>query len=131
MLGKSSEEHSVALLLLMLQTLERVRAPSDDPKEAIEEAKFSRSEPFKTRRAKQIQTVEFPTTTIGSFPQTAGAQRCLCFSHGVTTGIISPTPVQAASLPGFSERQDGLLNQPDGSCMTCGGRRLDTNTTLQ
>ena len=51
-------------------------APADDPKEAIEEAKFSRSEPFKTRRAKQIQTVDFPTTTIGSFPQTAGAQHC-------------------------------------------------------
>ena len=51
-------------------------APADDPKEAIEEAKFSRSEPFKTRRAKQIQTVDFPTTTIGSFPQTAGAHHC-------------------------------------------------------
>ena len=45
---------------------------TDDLKEAVEESKFSRSEPFKARRAKQVQTVDFPTTTIGSFPQTPG-----------------------------------------------------------
>lgn len=46
---------------------------ADDPKEQIEEKLFNRSQEFKTRREAQIQTVEFPTTTIGSFPQTAGA----------------------------------------------------------
>ena len=46
---------------------------ADDPKEQIEEKLFHRSQEFKTRREAQIQTVEFPTTTIGSFPQTAGA----------------------------------------------------------
>lgn len=44
----------------------------DDPKEAIAENLFNRSEDFKARRAKQIQTPDFPTTTIGSFPQTPG-----------------------------------------------------------
>lgn len=33
---------------------------------------FIRSEPYELRRDKQIQTHAFPTTTIGSFPQTAG-----------------------------------------------------------
>ena len=45
---------------------------ADDPKEQLKEAMFNRSEEFKVRRATQIQTVDFPTTTIGSFPQTAG-----------------------------------------------------------
>lgn len=46
---------------------------ADDPKEQIAENLFGRSQDFKARRGSQIQTVEFPTTTIGSFPQTAGA----------------------------------------------------------
>lgn len=33
---------------------------------------FNRPEDFKTRRPKQIKTPPFPTTSIGSFPQTAG-----------------------------------------------------------
>jgi len=45
---------------------------ADDPKEQIEEKLFNRSQDFKARRGSQIQTVEFPTTTIGSFPQTTG-----------------------------------------------------------
>ena len=48
---------------------------ADDPKEQIAENLFGRSQDFKARRGSQIQTVEFPTTTIGSFPQTAGAPR--------------------------------------------------------
>ena len=44
-----------------------------DPKKQIEESLFNRSEDFKSRRPKQIQTGDFPTTTIGSFPQTAGS----------------------------------------------------------
>ncbi len=35
---------------------------------------FNRAEVFAKRRAEQIQTVDFPTTSIGSFPQTAGAR---------------------------------------------------------
>ena len=51
---------------------------ADDPKEAIAENLFNRSEEFKARRAKQIQTPDFPTTTIGSFPQTPGNHLCHC-----------------------------------------------------
>ena len=36
---------------------------------------FERSEDFETRRPKQIEMPAFPTTTIGSFPQTNGALR--------------------------------------------------------
>ena len=54
---------------------------ADDPKEQIEESLFNRSQEFKARRESQIQTVDFPTTTIGSFPQTAGAHS---LSHFVT-----------------------------------------------
>lgn len=39
----------------------------------LDEALFSRSEDFETRRPKQIAMPAFPTTTIGSFPQTTGA----------------------------------------------------------
>jgi hypothetical protein len=39
----------------------------------IEAAKFRRPEAFEARRDKQIQLPAFPTTSIGSFPQTAGA----------------------------------------------------------
>ena len=35
---------------------------ADDPKEAIEEAKLNRSEPFFAPHSKQVQTVDFPTT---------------------------------------------------------------------
>ncbi len=52
---------------------ETVLRCADDPKEQLKEAMFNRSEEFKVRRKTQIQTVDFPTTTIGSFPQTAGA----------------------------------------------------------
>ncbi len=51
---------------------------ADDPKEAIAENLFNRSEEFKARRSKQIQTPDFPTTTIGSFPQTPGAHSTSC-----------------------------------------------------
>ena len=53
---------------------------ADDPKEKIEESLFNRSQEFKARRKSQIQTVDFPTTTIGSFPQTAGACSCRAVS---------------------------------------------------
>lgn len=48
---------------------------ADDPKEATAENLFNRSDDFEARRAKQIQTPNFPTTTIGSFPQTPGIAR--------------------------------------------------------
>ncbi|CAL8468951.1 g8492 [Coccomyxa elongata] len=55
----------------------------NDPKEAIAENLFNRSEDFKARRAKQIQTPDFPTTTIGSFPQTPELRRArLQFKKG-------------------------------------------------
>jgi hypothetical protein len=40
---------------------------------------FARPEPYEQRRGKQIRTPAFPTTTIGSFPQTPGesVQHCL------------------------------------------------------
>ena len=38
---------------------------------------FNRGEVFAKRRGSQIQTVDFPTTSIGSFPQTAGAHAAL------------------------------------------------------
>ena len=39
----------------------------------LDEALFNRSEDFETRRPKQLAMPAFPTTTIGSFPQTNGA----------------------------------------------------------
>ena len=38
----------------------------------VAEDQFDRPENFETRRPKQINTHAFPTTSIGSFPQTAG-----------------------------------------------------------
>ena len=38
----------------------------------LEEKMFERSEGFEARRPKQIEVPPFPTTTIGSFPQTNG-----------------------------------------------------------
>ena len=43
------------------------------PAEAeVDKAELVRSEPYSVRRPKQIHTPAFPTTTIGSFPQTQG-----------------------------------------------------------
>ena len=44
----------------------------------LDEALFSRSEDFETRRPKQVAMPPFPTTTIGSFPQTNGARATRC-----------------------------------------------------
>jgi 5-methyltetrahydropteroyltriglutamate--homocysteine methyltransferase len=45
---------------------------------------FSRSESYQVRRAKQPQFPAFPTTTIGSFPQTAAIRRArLQFKKGI------------------------------------------------
>ena len=43
-----------------------------DPEIKMDRGLFNRPEDFKTRRPKQIKTPPFPTTSIGSFPQTAG-----------------------------------------------------------
>lgn len=48
-----------------------------DPKDEVAETLFNRAEVFAKRRGSQIQTVDFPTTSIGSFPQTAGAHAAL------------------------------------------------------
>lgn len=40
---------------------------------------FSRPKPYDVRREQQLQLPAFPTTTIGSFPQTAGARVFPCF----------------------------------------------------
>eukprot|EP00208_Stichococcus_sp_RCC1054_P007050 CAMPEP_0206136888 /NCGR_PEP_ID=MMETSP1473-20131121/2104_1 /ASSEMBLY_ACC=CAM_ASM_001109 /TAXON_ID=1461547 /ORGANISM="Stichococcus sp, Strain RCC1054" /LENGTH=757 /DNA_ID=CAMNT_0053529723 /DNA_START=157 /DNA_END=2430 /DNA_ORIENTATION=- len=52
-----------------LDRLPAPKAPTDDQLE-LEEKLFERSEDFETRRPKQIDVPAFPTTTIGSFPQT-------------------------------------------------------------
>lgn len=39
----------------------------------LEEKLFERCEDYETRRGKQVAMPAFPTTTIGSFPQTNGA----------------------------------------------------------
>lgn len=51
--------------------------PADIPLDAanIQPAMFARPEPFATRRDKQVATPAFPTSTIGSFPQTAEVRR--------------------------------------------------------
>ncbi|CAK0780359.1 hypothetical protein CVIRNUC_005025 [Coccomyxa viridis] len=56
-------------------SLSKCQPPLNDPKEQIAENLFNRSQEFKSRRGSQIKTVEFPTTTIGSFPQTAELRR--------------------------------------------------------
>ena len=48
-----------------------------DPKDEVAETLFNRAEVFAKRRGSQIQTVDFPTTSIGSFPQTTGAHASL------------------------------------------------------
>ncbi|KAK9821557.1 hypothetical protein WJX81_005017 [Elliptochloris bilobata] len=54
-----------------------------DPKEEVAETLFNRAEVFAKRRGAQIQTVDFPTTSIGSFPQTAELRRArLQFKKG-------------------------------------------------
>ncbi len=54
-------------------------APSDPELEAkigsLDEEAFHRPEPYEQRRSKQIQLPPFPTTTIGSFPQTRQIRR--------------------------------------------------------
>jgi hypothetical protein len=54
--------------------LEKLRAAAD-PSLALERGLFDRPEPYEARRAKQVVTRAFPTTTIGSFPQTADVRR--------------------------------------------------------
>lgn len=49
--------------------LPKPQSPADHQFE-LEESMFERSEDYETRRAKQIAMPPFPTTTIGSFPQT-------------------------------------------------------------
>lgn len=54
----------------------------------LEQKLFERPEDYETRRAKQVEMPAFPTTTIGSFPQTIGAHhtcqaRCLPSSNAI------------------------------------------------
>lgn len=42
---------------------------------ALDEEAFTRAEPYDQRRSKQVQLPRFPTTTIGSFPQTRQIRR--------------------------------------------------------
>ena len=71
---------------------------ADDPKEQIAENLFGRSQEFKARRGSQIQTVEFPTTTIGSFPQTAGAPRHQQVSLSSAAGCLMASAALGGSL---------------------------------
>jgi hypothetical protein len=74
-----------------------VPAPAaDDPKKQVDEKLFNRSEGFKSRRPKQIQTGDFPTTTIGSFPQTPGESPQTCAMQG--EGQKSQCPFREAEL---------------------------------
>lgn len=45
-----------------------------NPVANLDKGLFSRPTSFKERRSAQIKTRAFPTTTIGSFPQTTGLQ---------------------------------------------------------
>ena len=58
------------------------------------EALFNRAEVFAKRRGSQIQTVDFPTTSIGSFPQTAGACAAMCVlpPHGDSMRWVTVPP---------------------------------------
>jgi hypothetical protein len=44
----------------------------------VDAALLARPEPFEVRRPKQPQFHAFPTSTIGSFPQTAEVRGCPC-----------------------------------------------------
>lgn len=46
-----------------------------DPSLSLERGLFDRPEPYEVRRPKHVVTRAFPTTTIGSFPQTADVRR--------------------------------------------------------
>ena len=54
-----------------------------DPQAGLDKKLFTRSEPFEKRRDTQIKTPPFPTTTIGSFPQTAGVPLLQCSSEDI------------------------------------------------
>ncbi|KAL6774393.1 METE1 [Auxenochlorella protothecoides x Auxenochlorella symbiontica] len=49
--------------------------PSDEGRSGIDASKYHRSEDYATRRPKQPQFRPFPTTSIGSFPQTEQIRR--------------------------------------------------------
>lgn len=55
--------------------LTRSAAVTADDEAKLEESLFERSEGFDSRRPKQIEVPSYPTTTIGSFPQTIGIAR--------------------------------------------------------
>ena len=58
-------------------------APVANPTANVDAALFVRELPFEQRRDAQIKTVAFPTTSIGSFPQTAELRRArLAFKKG-------------------------------------------------
>ena len=58
-------------------------APVANPVADIEKSKFVRELPFDERRDSQIKTHAFPTTSIGSFPQTPEIRRArLAFKKG-------------------------------------------------
>ena len=56
----------------------------------LDEALFNRSEDFETRSPKQIAMPAFPTTTIGSFPQTSGAHPPSAVGHHRPTWQFYP-----------------------------------------
>ena len=63
--------------------LNEALAPVANPVADIEKAKFVRELPFDERRDSQIKTHAFPTTSIGSFPQTPEIRRArLAFKKG-------------------------------------------------
>jgi 5-methyltetrahydropteroyltriglutamate--homocysteine methyltransferase len=50
-------------------------APGGGAEVRVDAALTTRAEPYETRRAKQLRTPPFPTSTIGSFPQTPDIRR--------------------------------------------------------
>lgn len=74
---------------------------------------FDRPEPFEKRRPKQIGTHAFPTTSIGSFPQTPGpshhappSSHQAYMSHILNRMLTSVVgAMQRSGAPGCSSRR--------------------------
>ena len=61
--------------LQIASVLSALSVITGNPSSNIDSSKFSRSAPFADRITKQIKTHAFPTSSIGSFPQTPAIRR--------------------------------------------------------
>lgn len=97
---------------------------------------FCRSEPYEMRRPKQLRFPPFPTTTIGSFPQTPTIRRArLQYTRGILTEAqyrecMAAEIGHAVGVQDALEL-DGQCTAACGQCIACTSSRFTYLVALQ